>query len=123
MKSRLLLLTLLSCMSMLSAITVQNTEDSNPITLEGDLQTGSIRKGGNDVTAEVQGNVIVVQFHTNVGNLLVTLTNSMSDTVFEMTVNTSEQSQAFIPLSGLSCGMYTITFSNNFGSLYGDFEI
>ncbi|SEA46677.1 protein of unknown function [Porphyromonadaceae bacterium KH3R12] len=110
-------------MSILSAITIQKKEESNPITLEGDLQAGSIRKGGNDVTAEVQGNVIVVQFHKDVGNLLVLLNNSMCDTVFQMTVNTSEQTQVYIPLSGLPSGMYTITFSNNFGTLNGNFEI
>ena len=62
-------------------------------------------------------------FHKDVGNLLVTLTNDTGDTVYEVTVNTSVQQQALIPLSGLPSGIYTITFSNNFGSMYGDFEI
>ncbi|WP_352423176.1 DUF3244 domain-containing protein [Proteiniphilum sp.] len=62
-------------------------------------------------------------FFQNVGNLEVMLTNSMGDTVYEATVNTSVQQQVFIPLSGLSSGIYTITFSNNFGSMYGGFEI
>ncbi len=59
----------------------------------------------------------------DVGNLLVTLTNGVGETVYEATVNTSVQQQAFIPLSGLSSGIYTITFTNGWGAMYGDFEI
>lgn len=123
MKRRILLLTFLSSMFMLSAIALQKKEGTNPIILEGDLQAGSIRKGGNDVTAEVQGNVIVIHFHKDVGNLQVKLKNSMNDTVFEMSVNTSELPTVYIPLMNLQSGVYTITLSNNFGSMYGDFEI
>ncbi|OJV79302.1 MAG: hypothetical protein BGO34_02415 [Bacteroidia bacterium 44-10] len=98
--------------------------ETEPVDLKGDLDPGpGIRSGGDVVTAEVQGNVIMALFHKDVGNLLVTLTNGMGDTVYEVTVNTSVQQQAFIPLSGLPSGIYTITFSNNSGSMYGDFEI
>ena len=98
--------------------------ETEPVDLKGKLDPGpGIRSGGDVITAEVQDNVIMALFHKDVGNLLVTLTNGMGDTVYEATVNTSVQQQAFIPLSGLPSGIYTITFSNNFGSMYGDFEI
>ncbi len=98
--------------------------ETEPVDLKGDLDPGpGIRSGGDVITAEVQDNVIMALFHKDVGNLLVTLTNGMGDTVYEATVNTSVQQQAFIPLSGLPSGIYTITFSNNSGSMYGDFEI
>lgn len=101
--------------------------ETEPVDLKGDLDPGpGLRSGGDaaaTVTAEVQGNIIIALFHKDVGNLLVTLTNDTGDTVYKMTVNSSVQQQAFIPLSGLPSGIYTITFSNNSGSMYGDFEI
>jgi len=65
----------------------------------------------------------MVLFHKDAGNLLITLTNGMGDTVYDATVNTSVQQQVFVPLSGLLSGIYTITFSNGSGALWGDFEI
>ncbi|MEA5062107.1 MAG: DUF3244 domain-containing protein [Proteiniphilum sp.] len=98
--------------------------ETEPVDLKGKLDPGpGIRSGGDVITAEVQDNVIMALFHKDVGNLLVTLTNGTGETVYEATVDTSVQQQAFIPLSGLPSGIYTITFSNNFGSMYGDFEI
>lgn len=96
---------------------------TDPIDLRGEFRTGGLRSGGDAVIAEVQGNVIMAMFLQDVGNLEVTLTNSMGDTVYEATVNTSVQQQVFIPLSGISSGLYTITFGNNLGSMYGNFEI
>lgn len=98
--------------------------ESEPIFFEGDLDPGpGLRSGGIVVTAEVQGNVILALFHKDVGNLLVTISDDSGNTVYEATINTSVQQQVFIPFSGLSSGIYTITFSNNFGSMYGDFQI
>lgn len=123
MKKRVFLFRLLSCMLAMILISSQNAGDTNPIILEGELDTGSIRSSGDAIMAEVQGNVIMALFHKDVGNLLVTLTNGVGDTVYEATVNTSIQEQAFIPLSGLPSGIYTITFSNERGAMCGDFEI
>ena len=98
--------------------------ESEPIFFEGDLYLGpGLRSGGKVVMAEVQGNVILALFHKDVGNLLVTISDDSGNTVYEATINTSVQQQVFIPFSGLSSGIYTITFSNNFGSMYGDFQI
>ncbi len=98
--------------------------ETEPVDLKGELDPGpGLRSGGDVITAEVQGSVIMALFHKDVGNLLVTLTDGVGETVYEATVNTSVQPQAFIPLSGLPSGIYTITFSNSFGSMYGDFEI
>ena len=127
MEKRILFFALLSCISLLlygvTFVSSQNTGDSNPIILEGDLKTGSLRSCSDAVSAEVQGNIIMILFHKDVGNLLITLTNDMGNTVYDATVNTSVQQQAFIPLSGLPSGIYTITFSNGSGALWGDFEI
>lgn len=100
-----------------------NGISSSGIALEGEFKTGGIRSGGDTVTAEVQGSVIIATFHRNLGNVLVTLTNVTGDMVYETTVNTSVQQQAFIPLSGLSPGIYTITFSNDLGEMWGEFDL
>lgn len=98
--------------------------ETEPIDLKGELDPGpGLRSGGDVVSAEVRGNVVMVLFHKDAGNLLITLTNGMGDTVYDATVNTSVQQQVFVPLSGLLSGIYTITFSNGSGALWGDFEI
>ena len=54
----------------------QGILDTESIDLKGDLDPGpGLRSGGDAVTAEVQGSVIMALFHKDVGNLLVTLTN------------------------------------------------
>lgn len=111
-----------------SGITAYNGSEeiteTDPIILEGELETGSgLRSGVDPVTCELQGNIIKSTFHKNVGNLLVTLTNYTGETVYETIVDTSVQPQVIIPLSGLPSGIFTITFSNGSGYLYGDFVI
>lgn len=98
--------------------------ETDPIDLEGELNPGpGLRSGGDPVTCELQGNIIKSMFHKNVGNLLVTITDYEGETVYETIVNTSSQTQMSIPLSGLPSGVYTITFGNGSGCLYGNFEI
>lgn len=97
--------------------------ETDPIDLTGEFKTGGLRSGGDAITAEVQGSTIVATFHKDLGNVFVTLTDIMGDQVYVAVVNTSIQSQAFVPLSGLPSGIYTITFSNDLGAMYGNFEI
>ena len=94
-----MLITLLSFLFTLNALTIYDKHETNPIILEGELQSGSIRKGGYDITAFVQNDAITINFHQYFGNLQVTLNNSMSNTVFQMNVDTFEQTQEYIPLS------------------------
>ena len=123
MKGRIMLITLLSLLFTLNGLTIYDKHETNPIILEGELQSGSIRKGGYDITAFVQNDAITINFHQNFGNLQVTLNNSMSNTVFQINVDTFEQTQAYIPLSYFPSDMYTIIISNSYGSLIGYFEL
>jgi hypothetical protein len=109
----------------MSAVDGKTITGTDNIDLKGEFITGGLRSAGNGntVTAEVQENAIIVTFHKNLGNVKVTLADSTGDTVYEVTVNTSVQQQVFISLSGLPSGVYTITFSNSLGVMYGDFEI
>jgi hypothetical protein len=124
-KQRIIILVLFAIILPFTISGEENTNETNDseIVLEGELRSGGFRSGGDAVTAEVQGNVILALFHKDVGNLLVTLTNSAGEQVYETVVNTSVQQHTFIPLSGLPPDIYTITFSNALGAMNGDFEI
>ncbi|MDN5292036.1 MAG: hypothetical protein PWQ06_2275 [Anaerophaga sp.] len=124
-KQRMIILVLFA---IILSFTISGEEKANKtsdseILLRGELESGGFRSGGDVVTAEMQGNVIMALFHKDVGNLLVTLTNSTGEQVYEILVNTSVYQQALIPISGLPAGVYSITFSNGLGTMYGDFEI
>ena len=74
------------------------------------------------ITAERQGNIIVVLFKESMGNIQISITNEMGEEVYFQKVNTSMQYQVTIPLLGLPSGSYTIIFSNDRGGMmYGDF--
>lgn len=93
------------------------------IDINGDFDSGQgLRSGGDIITAELQGGVIMALFHRNIGIIQVTLTNDGGDTVYEVIINTSIQQQLFIPISGLPSDVYTISFNNNLGAMYGDFH-
>lgn len=110
-----------------SATIVSNSEingitESDPINLRGSLRTGDLRSGGDVISAEIQSGVIIALFHKDVGSLLVTITDGVSNTIYEATINTSVQQQVLIPLSGLPSGIYTITFYNERGEMWGKFD-
>jgi len=124
-KQRMIILVLFA---IILSFTISGEEKANKtsdseILLRGELESGGFRSGGDAITAEVQGNVIMALFHKDVGNLLITLTNNTGGQVYETVVNTSVLQQALIPLSGLPAGVYSIPFSNSLGAMYGDFEI
>lgn len=100
-----------------------NEENNSKIVLEGSIKTGTLRSGGDAISVEIQGNMIMATFHRDLRNVQVTLTSDTGVTVYEGSVNSSVQTQAFIPLSELQPGEYTVTFSNNLGSMSGFFEI
>ena len=74
------------------------------------------------ITAERQGNIIVVLFKESMGNIQISITNEMGEEVYFQKVNTTAQPQVTIPLLTLPIGSYTIIFSNDRGGrMYGDF--
>ncbi|WP_160150091.1 DUF3244 domain-containing protein [Parabacteroides sp. Marseille-P3160] len=103
----------------------ENTEitETDPIDLEGKFNTGGLRSVVDPIIAQKQGNVIYITFIKQLGDILIALTDSENNQVYNVTVNTSVQQELIIPLSGLPEGVYTITFSNEKGMMYGDFEI
>ena len=100
---------------------MDDASDSD-IILAGELKSGSLRSGGDALTAEIDGSTILLTFNNNVGNVLVRITNRYGNTVYSGTVN-SNSGYAVISLSGLPSGTYTITFSNGNGTMWGQFSI
>lgn len=98
-------------------------EETPEIVLQGRFNTDGLRSGGDVITAEIQNGIIMGLFHKDVGNLLITITDGVCKTVYEVTVNTSVQQQVLIPLRGLPSGEYTITFNNESGKMWGDFNL
>lgn len=100
--------------------------DSEPkkskIVLMGEFRSDGFRSGSDAITVDLNDDAIAVTFHKDLGELLITITDESGISVYETTVSTSLQQQAFIPL-GLSSGTYTITFSNGRGEMWGEFEV
>lgn len=100
------------------------TTKSEPIHLKGTLSTKGLerRSGGDPISALLERNSIQVIFHKRVGVLSVTIADDSGSVILENRIDSSME-QVVIPLFGLSSGKYTITFSNDGGAMYGDFEI
>ena len=124
----LLLGLLLPCViyGSLNSFSSMEKDKTDIIELKGDLnQPKEIRVanfGSTIITAERQGNIIVVLFKESLGNIQITITNEMGEEVYFQKVNTTAQPQVTIPLLTLPRGSYTIIFSNDRGGMmYGDF--
>ena len=106
------------------------TSNSRQIPLEGRLacpgkmRSDMISMTANiaPITAELQGDMILALFHTDVGAVQVTITDRRGDSVFTETVDATMQPMLIISLMGLS-GNYVITFSGENVELRGEFEL
>ena len=101
-------------------------DKTDPIELIGALNPSKGIRSANliltPITAERQGNIIVVLFKESMGNIQISITNEIGEEVYFQKVNTSMQYQVTIPLHSLPSGSYTIIFSNDRGGMmYGDF--
>ena len=99
------------------------TESSNKTRLEGKLEkSGGFRSGIDPVVAEQHNSLLYILFQKDVGVLQVTL-DGPQGVVYTMWVDTSAPSTITIPLESLSSGSYILTFNNEQGVMYGEFEI
>ena len=97
---------------------------TSKIVLEGKLQSkgSGFRSGGDPIIAELQESTLFLLFQRNVDVLQVTITG-IHGNVHTTFVNTATQTTLNIPLAGLPTGNYTISFSNERGMMWGEFEI
>ena len=83
---------------------------------------GSIRSGGDPIIAELEGKTVFVTFLRDVDILNVTITGAQG-TVYHSSIDTTSPSTLTIPLVDFPSGSYTIVFSNQNGTMEGDFTL
>lgn len=100
------------------------TQQTSRIDLKGDYDNkgGGFRSGADPIVAELQDNMLSIRFQKDVGVLQVTVTGPQGQ-VYTTAVNTETPSVLSIPLLGLPTGNYTVTFSNERGMMWGEFEV
>ncbi len=101
------------------------TQQTSKIDLKGDYDNkgGGFRSGTDPIVAELQGNMLFIRFQKDVGTLQVTVTGPQGNNVYTTFVNTAAQATLSTPLAGLPTGNYTVTFSNERGMMWGEFEV
>ena len=124
----LLLGLLLPCViyGSLNSFSSMEKDKTDIIELKGDFNQPKEIRAANfrstTITAERQGDIIVVLFKEALGNIQISITNEIGEEVYFQKVNTLMQPQVAIPLVGLPRGSFTIIFSNDRGGMmYGDF--
>lgn len=65
-----------------------------------------------NVTVDLIGNDIMVNFNSAIGVATVTITDSQGFTVYQSTVDTKNVAEVSMPVAGLDSGDYTVTVTS-----------
>lgn len=98
------------------------SDASKTIDLNGKFKSGDLRSGTDPIIVEQDGKTLYISFQTDVSILNITITG-VQGVIFISSVDTSSPSTLTIPLNSYSSGNYTITFTNQYGTMQGDFEL
>jgi hypothetical protein len=96
--------------------------ESDEIDLRGRIEPGEIRREIKAISAFIEENTIRAQFHYDLGAVQITITNGSGISVYSSTI-ASSIGEVYIPITGLTAGNYTITFTASAGVLSGDFAL
>lgn len=102
------------------SIMIQST---SRIDLYGDFRKGGLRSGTDPIIVELLSETLFISFQNDVGILDVTLIGAAEGVVYNTSVDTTSPSTLTIPLVNFPSGNYTIMFSNQYGTMQGDFTI
>lgn len=91
---------------------------SDEIDLRGRIEPGEIRRIGPAVSAFLETTVIRSQFHFDVGTLQISIANATGTIIYNQTVSSSI-GEFLIPISGVTSGSYSITFTSTSGEVTG----
>lgn len=120
----LLLLASLTAFTGLTHAADDDEQTKSKIELEEDYPPPvGTRSGGDVITATFDADGIDLIFHRSFGRVEIVITGDTEGEVYRVTVDTGTQSSLFVSLQGLPQGVYTITFSHQWGSLQGVFEL
>jgi hypothetical protein len=100
------------------------SQSKKEIELKGDLPGVSTKSAIRPIQAFIDTSELEVDFSYNLGDIDVVIYSEDGNTVYERSVDTSEEDQLLIDLSVLEPGIYEIRFINTEGQfMYGEFEI
>lgn len=66
---------------------------------------------------------IEVDFYDSLGTIDLSICDESGNTVYQQSVNTSEEHQVFINISSFDKGIYIIAFVNSQTNLSGEFDL
>ncbi|MGB3106968.1 DUF3244 domain-containing protein [Sphingobacterium siyangense] len=101
--------------------TLRSTQ-SDEIDLRGRIEPGEIRRETKAISAFLEGSVIKAQFHFDMGSVQIKIVNESGNNLYTTNV-ASSLGEVLIPISSLSSGNYSITFTASSGVLTGDFTL
>lgn len=88
------------------------------IDLMGDLL---MNIGPNAIIAGASDDAVYIGFNEDFGSVNISIYNGLGGLVYSTVVNSSIQSEVFIPFAGVASGIYTVEINNANGSINGDF--
>ena len=74
-----------------------------------------------DASIEESSNELIVNFHADLGSVMVEVTDANGMVVYQQQVETGDMSTVVIPLMDMEAGMLRITDGSNY--VYGEFTI
>ena len=122
----IVLLSLLSVQDLFSAIIIRKDDPdpgSVPMGVARMSSLSSSSKTYIQVTADVSGSDLIVDFNSTVGTAFVSVVDQSGNVVYQTTVDTFTTSELVIPLDGLSSGNYSLKISYGSTKLIGDFQL
>lgn len=100
----------------------QNEQSStSKIALDGEFKKGGLRSATDPIIVDLRGKSLYIIFQENVGTVRLTITNDMGEDVYTANVNSVSQNSLIVHLMHLSSGMYTLSFVNEKGCMWGEF--
>lgn len=75
----------------------------------------------NTIVAGASDDAVYIGFNEDFGSVNISIYNGLGGLVYSTVVNSSIQSEVFIPFAGVASGIYTVEINNANGSINGDF--
>jgi gamma-glutamyltranspeptidase len=75
------------------------------------------------VTADLSGSDLIVDFSTTVGTAYVSVVDKSGNVVYQTAVDTFSSSEVIIPVDNLSSGSYSVKISYGSTKLIGNFKL
>ena len=98
------------------------SDASKTIDLNGKFKIGDLRSGTDPIVIQQIGRTLFINFQSDIRIVNVTIQGPQG-VVYASSVDTSNPFTLTVPLDGCSSGNYTISFTNEYGAIQGDFTL